>query len=112
MNATTSPPIRPEPFALADFDDWSVCRQPTCTRSVPTSAPHALALGASEYGAAYYLDGQTVYDGSRLAVRTLRGWLEGLFSWSGWIEDAPKLVFLGRIQPPLDVEPGSVMRWA
>ncbi len=68
-------------------------------------------LGEGLFGPRYYLAGKPVYDGSPLAVRTLKGWLEGMFVWSGWPQDRPKLVFMGQTHVPITLEPATDLRW-
>lgn len=82
----------------------------THQRYAPPAASHTLALGTTDYGPGYYLDGQAVHDGSRLALETFWGWQDGLFTWTGSPLDKPKLVFFGG-QPALCLETDDVLQW-
>jgi hypothetical protein len=101
----------PKPHALAPvFDDMLEPAMPTHNRFVPQAATDTLALGTTDYGPSYYLNGQPLYDGSHLILERRWGWMDGLFTWTGDMLDRPKLVFFEEI-PALMLEPNDALRW-
>ncbi len=96
--------------AMQVFHDDLEPAAPIYQRVIPESAAHTLALGTTDYGANYYLNGKPLYDGSKIALEVFWGWIEGLFTWTGNLYDQPKLVFFGG-QTALVLEPTAVLSW-
>ena len=96
--------------AFPVFNDDLEPAAPTHQWFIPKSESGKLALGTTDYGPSYFLGGMPVYDGSHLVLEMHWGWFEGLFTWTGDLNDRPKLVSFDG-QPALRLETNSVLRW-
>ncbi len=99
-----------ESLPVQAFHDDLEPAMPRFKPYAPRSKRNALAIGAGEYGVLYYLNALPLHDGARISVLKARVWLEGIYTWSGDLNDPPKLVFYD-LREPVILNPTDKLCW-